>query len=58
MIIGIIASFSQQYRLHEIINYLLIPGFYYLWKYGLKMINVLYRIAIPHKNLKNIVKKV
>ena len=58
LLVWFVVSFFQLYSLHEIIIYLLIMLFYYFWKYGVKMINVLYRFAIPHKNLKSLIKKV
>ena len=49
-----ILPFFGQATLHEAIIYLLIGVFYYLWKYGFKIINSLFRVAIPNNKLKSI----
>lgn len=39
--------------IHETILYLFIMLFYYLLKYGIKMVGLICRFAIPSKNIKN-----
>lgn len=47
-----ILLFLKISNLHEVFIYLSIMFFYYLWKYGFKLISFLYRFTIPNKNLK------
>ncbi len=47
-----IAPFFGSATPHEAIIYLLIGAFYYLWKYGFKLINFIIQSAIPNKNFK------
>jgi len=54
LLVWLIIPLLLQPNPHEIIVYLLIMLFYYLWKYGIKMISFLYQFAIPNKNLKKI----
>jgi len=54
LLVWLIIPVLKQPYLHEIIIYLLIGIFYYIWKYGIKVVSFLYRFAIPNKKFKRI----
>jgi len=58
LLVWLIFPFLNLPDFHEIIISLLIMFFYYLWKYGIKMIRVMNRFAIPNKSIKNFRKNV
>ena len=58
LLVWLIIPVLKQPYIHEIIIYLLIGIFYYVWKYGIKMVSFLYQFVIPSKNFKRYKKEV
>ena len=58
LLVWMIIPFLKLPILHETIIYLFIMLFYYLVKYGFKMVSLIFRFAIPSKNFKNFKKEV
>lgn len=54
LLVWLIIPVLKQPDIHEIFIYLLIGTFYYIWKYGIKLVSFLYRFAISNKKLKRI----
>ncbi len=53
LLVWLIIPFLKLPFIHETIIYLFIMVFYYLWKYGFKLVSLLCHYAIPSKNFKN-----
>ena len=54
LLVWLIIPVLKQPYFHEIIIYLLIGIFFYVWKYGIKLVSFLYHFAIPNKKFKRI----
>ena len=54
LLVWLIIPVLKQPYFYEIIIYLLIGIFFYVWKYGIKLVSFLYHFAIPNKKFKRI----